>query len=70
MEVDTFDSIEAQKGQRKSKKYKNLSEIGYGDRVEVKVYRGDVSALIFFLRLLVSLFFSVSVWRTDKGNLL
>ena len=41
MEVDTFDSIEAKNDRENQKKYKGLSEIGYGDRIEVKVYRGD-----------------------------
>ena len=41
MVVDTFDSIEAKNDRENQKKYKGLSEIGYGDRIEVKVYRGD-----------------------------
>ena len=41
MEIDTFEAIEAKKDRENQKKYKGLSEIGYGDRVEVKVYRGD-----------------------------
>ena len=41
MEIDTFEAIEAKKDRENQKKFKGLSEIGYGDRVEVKVYRGD-----------------------------
>ena len=41
MEIDLEEALEARKYREKQKKYRGIGEIGYGDRVQVKVFRGD-----------------------------
>ncbi len=41
MELSPMESLEARNDRENQKKYRGIGEIGYGDRVQVKVYRGD-----------------------------
>ena len=41
MEIDLEEALEARKYRENQKKYRGIGEIGYGDRVQVKVFRGD-----------------------------